>query len=93
MVGLDRDSALSGTTNVEIEKNQELTKLIGRRLREACGSDVQTDLPVAIARCLGALREAELHLADDLGVSLTSDRAALDRAAAGERLRDKINSG
>jgi len=73
---------------VETEKNQELTKLIGRRLREACGSDVETDLPAAIARCLGALREAE-----HLHARVTSDRAVLDRAATEECLRDKTASG
>ena len=76
---------------METEKNQELTKLIGRRLREACGSDVETDLPAAIARCLGALREAE-HLAV-LHARVTSDRAVLDRAATEECLRDKTDSG
>lgn len=73
---------------MESEKNQELTKLIGRRLREACGSDAETDLPVAIAGRLAALREAEAHRAEGLQGSVTTDRVALNRAAAGECLRD-----
>jgi hypothetical protein len=44
---------------VEIERHQQLTTMIGRRLREACGGDVLSDLPTAIADKLAALREAE----------------------------------
>ena len=78
---------------METEKVQELTKLIGRRLREACGYDVGTDLPVAIASRLAALREAEAHLAIGLQDSVTSDHAALDPAAAGGCLRDGTENG
>lgn len=78
---------------MEYEKNQELTKLIGRRLREACGYDVVTDLPVAIASRLAALREAEAHHADGLHGSVTSDSATLNRAAAGEGLREGTENG
>jgi hypothetical protein len=66
---------------VEPEKIQELTKLIGRRLREACGYNVETDLPAAIASRLAALQEAEAHRADglqddDLPESVTRDGCA-----------------
>ena len=73
---------------MEKEKIQELTRLIGRRLREACGSDVEADLPVAIASRLAALREMEAHLANGLQDTFTSERAALNPAAASEFLHD-----
>jgi hypothetical protein len=44
---------------VETKKNQELTQLIGRRMREACDTDLHTELPFAIAGRLADLREAE----------------------------------
>ena len=55
---------------MEIERNQQLTSMIGRRLREACGGDVVNDLPTAIAEKLAALREAE------------ASRAAMDGSSA-----------
>ena len=55
---------------MEIERNQQLASMIGRRLREACGGDVVNDLPTAIADKLAALREAE------------ASRAALDGSSA-----------
>ena len=49
---------------VKTEKNQELTRLIGRRLREACGRDFDHELPTEIAGGLAALREVERRRAD-----------------------------
>ena len=49
---------------METNKNRELTRLIGRRLREACGGDIDNELPAAIAGGLAVLREMELRLAD-----------------------------
>jgi len=60
---------------VEIERNQQLASMIGRRLREACGGDVVNDLPTAIADKLAALREAEASRAAVGGSS--ADNAAL----------------
>jgi hypothetical protein len=79
--GLSQDSTSAGQLQVEPEKIQELTKLIGRRLREACGDKVETDLPVAIASRLAALQAAEAHRADGLQddvlpESVTSDGCA-----------------
>ena len=48
---------------METEKNQELTRLIGRRLREACDRDFDNELPTAIARGLAALRKVEMRRA------------------------------
>ena len=49
---------------VNTEKNQELTRLIGRRLREACGRDYDDELPTEIAGGLAALREVEVRRTD-----------------------------
>ena len=49
---------------VETEKNQELARLIGRRLREACARDFDNELPTAIAGGLAALRDIEIRAAD-----------------------------
>lgn len=43
-------------------KNNELTKLIGRRLREAVGRGDGNALPAAIDEGLAALRQAEARL-------------------------------
>lgn len=56
---------------VDIEKNQELTRLIGRRLREVCARDFDNELPTAIAGGLAALREVEMRSADLLDSSMT----------------------
>ena len=58
---------------MEIERNQQLASMIGRRLREACGGDVVNDLPTAIADKLAALREAEASRA----AGSSADNAAL----------------
>jgi len=78
---------------VEKEKIQELTSLIGRRLREACGSDAEADLPVAIASRLAALRELEARLANGLQDAFTSERAALNPATASECRHDGTENG
>lgn len=49
---------------VETEKNLELARLIGRRLREACARDLENELPTAIAGGLAALRDIEIRAAD-----------------------------
>jgi hypothetical protein len=49
----------------------ELTRLIGRRLREACGGDIDSELPAAIAGGLAVLREMELRPADEADCSMT----------------------
>jgi hypothetical protein len=47
---------------VKIDKNQELAKLIGRRLREACESNATGEFPAAIASGLCKIRQAENQL-------------------------------
>ena len=44
------------------DKNLELTRIIGRRLREACSLDTDIDikLPAAIAGGMAALRDIEI---------------------------------
>ena len=49
----------SGKRIVEAERNQELAKLIGRRLREACSCAIENELPGQIAGSLAVLREEE----------------------------------
>ena len=61
----------SGQTKVRTDKNQELTRLIGRRLREACGRDIDNELPAAIAGGLATLREVEMRHMDTSGRSMT----------------------
>ena len=78
---------------MEKEKIQELTSLIGRRLREACGSDAEADLPVAIASRLAALREMEARLANGLQDVFTSEGAVLNPAAASEYLHEGTKNG
>jgi hypothetical protein len=56
---------------VETNKTLELTRLIGRRLREACSGDIDNKLPAAIAGGLAALRETELPPADKSDCSRT----------------------
>ena len=62
---------------VETEKNQELTRLIGRRLREACARDFDNELPAAIAGGLATLREVETRRADMADGSMTDALAHL----------------
>ena len=57
---------------METNKNLELTRLIGRRLREACGGEFDNKLPAAIAGGLAALRETELPPADQSDYSRTA---------------------
>ena len=47
---------------METNKSLELARLIGRRLRESCGGQIDTELPVGIAGGLAALREIEMQL-------------------------------
>jgi hypothetical protein len=68
---------------VKTEKNQELTRLIGRRLREACGRDFDDELPTEIAGGLAALREVELRRADIADDSIT-DAVAQQGATSAE---------
>ena len=56
---------------MEINKNLELTRLIGRRLRD-CGGDIDDELPATIAGGLAALRETELPPADESDYSRTA---------------------
>jgi hypothetical protein len=60
---------------VDTNKNLELTRLIGTRLREACGRDIDDELPAAIAVGLAALRDIEMHPAT------TADRSTADAIA------------
>jgi len=46
---------------VETERNKELATLIGRRLREACGTSPVDVLPEAIMLRLELLRQAEAN--------------------------------
>jgi hypothetical protein len=68
---------------VKTEKNQELTRLIGRRLREACGRDFDDELPTEIAGGLAALREVERRRADIADGSMT-DAVAQQVATSAE---------
>ena len=56
---------------METENNQELARLIGRRLREACARDFDNELPTAIAGGLRALRDIEIRAADTAEHSMT----------------------
>jgi hypothetical protein len=70
--GVDRRNPKgSGQLTVKTDKNQELTRHIGRRLREACGRDIDNELPAAIAGGLAALREVELRRMDTSDGSMT----------------------
>jgi hypothetical protein len=53
---------------VKLQKNQELTKLIGRRLKDALGSSDESGLPAAFGDGLEAIRRAERGLAGDRGL-------------------------
>jgi len=44
---------------VKNDKNQQLAKLIGRRLREACESNAASEFPATIAAGLSKVRQAE----------------------------------
>lgn len=66
---------------MQIQRNKELTKLIGRRLREAYGSSVDRDLPAVIADRLAALRQAEEQPADGSDDTTAEEDAAFDRLA------------
>jgi len=61
---------------VDTYKNLELTRIIGRRLRDACGQDIDVELPASIAGGLAALREIEMRAAD------AADRSLIDAVAA-----------
>ncbi len=53
---------------VKIQKNQELTKLIGRRLKDALGSQDASGLPAAFGDGLEAIRRAEMSLGGNRGL-------------------------
>ena len=59
------------------DKNLELTRLIGRRLREVCSRDIEiaNKLPAAIAGGLAALRDIEMRAAE------LDDRSMTDAVA------------
>ena len=75
---------------MEIERNQQLASMIGRRLREACGSDMVNDLPTAIADKLAVLREVEASRAAMGGASLSGAAGAVDQ---GSLMYPLIDSG
>jgi hypothetical protein len=56
---------------VDTNQNLELTRLIGRRLREVCSGDIDHRLPAAIAGGLAALRDIEIRAADAAEHSMT----------------------
>jgi hypothetical protein len=58
------NAVLSETAEVKSRNNNELTKLIGRRLRDACEEAGGSQLPAAIAAGLRALQQAEKRLVD-----------------------------
>jgi hypothetical protein len=67
------------------DKNQELAKLIGRRLREACESDASVALPLAITTGLAKIRQAETRSAESIDICTSSNGNghALDGVGAG----------
>jgi hypothetical protein len=67
------------------DKNQELTKLIGRRLRDACESDVSVAIPPAMTAGLAKIRQAETRSAESIDICTSSNGNghALDRVSAG----------
>ena len=58
----EQSGMVSENTKVKIDKSQELTKLIGRRLREACASWDAEAIPPAIASGIAKIRCAEATL-------------------------------
>jgi hypothetical protein len=67
------------------DKNQELRKLIGRRLREACECDASLAFPPAMTDGLAKIRQAESRSAVgiDICTSSNGNGHALDRERAG----------
>ena len=72
-----------GHLKVQADKNQELARIIGTRLREACGRDIDVELPTLIAVRLAALRDIEVHAADTAELSLL-DAIARQGATCGK---------
>ena len=68
---------------MDTKENRELTRLIGRRLREACDRDFGKELPAAISGGLEALREEEMRRAD------IADGSKIDTAASSGAMRDQ----
>jgi hypothetical protein len=66
------------------DRNQELTKLIGRRLRDACEEHAPGEFPAAMAEGLAKIRQAEsLPTIDvDISTSSTGNCSALECASA-----------
>jgi hypothetical protein len=65
------------------DRNQELTKLIGRRLRDACEEQASREFPAAIAEGLAKIRKAESQRIDiDISTSSTGNCPARERASA-----------
>jgi len=75
---------------VKTHKNQELTKLIGRRLRESFAGRDDGGLPVAIADGLELLRQAESHFGREDAETARSGRGDACGALA---LRPKESRG
>ena len=71
---------------MEAEKNQELARLIGRRLREACSCATDCELPGRIARSLAALREMEARRLANLDGSGSDNVPHIGADAAGSDL-------
>jgi hypothetical protein len=67
------------------DKNQELAKLIGRRLREACESGASIAFPRAMTDGLAKIRQAETRSAVSIDICTSSNGNghALDCASAG----------
>jgi len=84
---------LSEKTKVNIDKSHELTKLIGRRLREAFASWDAEAIPPSIAGGIAKLRHAEAALA---GVAPGTATEAVDgthRTGANQPRRIKRSNG
>ena len=68
---------------MQADKNQELARIIGTRLREACGRDIDVKLPTLIAVRLAALRDIEIRAAETADLSLP-DAIARQGATCGK---------
>ncbi|MFA5899935.1 MAG: hypothetical protein WC829_12585 [Hyphomicrobium sp.] len=67
---------------VKTQNNQEITKLIGRRLREEVCPDHDMQLPEAIRRRMDELRKADALHGGDVGIGTLADGSASGRASA-----------
>jgi hypothetical protein len=62
-----------GGSFVKPEKNRELAKLIGRRLRDACERHAFSEFPAAVTEGLAKIRQAETSSAADVDIFTLSD--------------------